>query len=350
MKTLLAFSPSWTDATSFYRGFGPLGHLKRNFNFLLERGDEVNWARLSQVDSVFLQRPFTSSHVQVVNMAKANGKKVWVDYDDDLYSVPYGNRAYKYYSNKPTQNNLTNIIATADYVTVSTAQLKRKFSQILKSLKDQKLSDVNLDTNKIRVVPNAYNQDFCKYRQEIKEQKKLSVWRGSDTHDKDLLLFTGALKAVLERHPKQVMNFVGQPFWYTIEQLCSVKDINPSSVVVTPPLDPAEYWLFLYKINPKLVFVPLWDCPFNQAKSNIAWIEGVHAGAACLAPDWEEWRKPGVITYTDTKDFAHKLDDVMAGEVDTMKLYEDGWEYIQENLTLQKVNKLRKQILEEMWS
>jgi len=350
MRTLLAFAPAYTDATSFYRAFGPLGELKKQYDVNIVRGEEVNWATLSSVDALFLQRPFNPTHVQIVDMARGNGKKIWIDYDDDLYSVPLGNRAYKLYSNKQTQNNITTLIAKADFVSVSTPQLKRRFSELLNKLKEKNLSDVNTNTDKIIVVPNAYNRNFCRYRGEIKSQKKVLTWRGSDTHDKDLLVYTSALKQAFETDLTWTMNLIGQPFWYTIEQIGSIQGIKNTNLIVTPALDPAEYWKFIYQTNPSLVFVPLFDCMFNKAKSNIAWIEGIHAGAACLAPDWEEWRKPGIINFKDPKDFFDKMVSVMKGEVDTLKLYEDGWEYILDNLTIEKVNPLRKKILDQMWS
>lgn len=350
MKTLLAFAPAYTDATSFYRAFGPLGELKKQYDINIIRGEEVNWATLSTVDALFLQRPFNSTHVQIVEMARGNGKKIWIDYDDDLYSVPLGNRAHKLYSNKQTQNNITTLIAKADFVSVSTHQLKRRLCEILNKLKEKNLPDINTSSDKIVVVPNAYNRNFCRYRGDVSSQKKVLTWRGSDTHDKDLLVYTQAIKQAFQNDLSWTMNLIGQPFWYTIEQLSSIPDIKESNLVVTPALDPAEYWKFIYQTNPSLVFVPLFDCLFNRAKSNIAWIEGIHAGAACLAPDWEEWRKPGIINFKDPKDFFEKMLSVLKGEVDTMKLYEDGWQYILENLTIEKVNPLRKQILDQMWS
>jgi hypothetical protein len=120
-------------------------------------------------------------------------------------------------------------------------------------------------------------------------------------------------------------------------------------VIETEALDPAEYWRFIYMTNPALVMVPLWDCPLNRAKSNIAWIEGIYAGAACLGPDWDEWKRPGIIHYQSPKDFGDKLDMVMRGEFDTLKLAQEGREYVMDTLTLAKVNLLRESILQALW-
>ena len=56
-----------------------------------------------------------------------------------------------------------------------------------------------------------------------------------------------------------------------------------------------------------LAVVPLKDNLFNHAKSNLAWIEATCAGAMTLAPDWPEWRRPGVSNYESPLNFKKLL-------------------------------------------
>lgn len=354
-KSLLAFIPNPTDATSFYRASGPLKALQKKMNFRMERGSEVNWDTLKSHDVVFLQRPFTDIHVKIVDMAKANGKKVWVDYDDDLFNVPRSNRTYKLYGNPKNQNNIAQIIGKADNVTVSTVALLNQFSAILDLVKrgaPEHLDQLVLDGRKIVLTPNAYDVDFvAHYRKDRAkpEPNKLVTWRGSDTHDKDLMSVTQELKAVLSGNLDWTMNFIGSPFWHTIESLEEIQGIKENNVLETESLDPAEYWKFLWVTAPSLMIAPLWDCPFNRAKSNIAWIEGLHAGAVTLAPNFEEWRRPGVINYDSPMDFADKMLGYLKGEFDREALYLSGWEFIMDNLTLSRVNILREIMLSELF-
>lgn len=344
-KKLLVFAPHPTDATSFYRAYGPLSVLTRQYDFEMEAGNEVNWTKFCFVDAVFMQRPWSPAHLNVMNMAQNNNKKVWIDYDDDLFTVPYGNRAFALYSMRSTRDTVVQLLTKADHITVSTKALRDRFVQVLTKVHGDKIN-----TDKIKVVPNAYNEAFTKNRREIKGQNKQLLWRGSNTHDKDMMFYTAPLKQTYMKYMDDwTMNFVGQPFWYTIEQLMAIPNLKPNRVMLTKPLDPADYWKALNNFNPALVFVPLWDCPFNKAKSNIAWIEGLHGGAACLAPDWEEWKRPGIVNYKNQADFADKLERILKGEIDTFKLYHEGWEYIQDVLTLKKVNEQRMQIIKSMW-
>ena len=129
------FAPNPTDATSFYRAVGPLQDLKRKMGFILQIGSDVNWATLKGTDAVFMQRPFTKNHVQILEMAQANGKKVWVDYDDDLFSVPRSNRTFRLYGDAKNQNNIAQIVAKADVITVSTPQLQRVLGEVIGRVK-----------------------------------------------------------------------------------------------------------------------------------------------------------------------------------------------------------------------
>lgn len=353
MKQFFMFIPSRTDATSFYRASGPFAELCKKMGVTAVINPDLNWESLKWCDGpVFIQRPFTDVHLRVLDMAKANGKKVWVDYDDDLFSVPRSNRAHKIYSKVQNQNNIAHILAKADVVTVSTMALKQKFAEILEAMgKAMGKEEANFNASKIHVVPNAYDEKFCFYRKGPAKpfQNKLITWRGSDTHDKDLMLYTEAMKKAFANHLDWTFNFIGNAFWHTIEELDSIPNIKETNVVEVESIDPAEFWKFLWKTAPALITVPLWDCPFNRAKSNIAWIEGIHAGAPCLAPDWEEWQRPGIINYKDPHDFRVKLDCFMRGEFDGAKLFKEGDEYIKDNLTLRKVNMIREVILRDLW-
>ncbi|NBP04098.1 MAG: hypothetical protein EBU90_29195 [Proteobacteria bacterium] len=344
-KKLLVFAPHPTDATSFYRAYGPLSVLTRQYDFDIQPGNEVNWSVFSFVDAIFLQRPWNANHLNIIKMAKSNNKKVWIDYDDDLFAVPFENRAYPLYSQKSVRETVVSMLGLVDFITVSTKALRERMVQVLTHCFGEKVN-----TDKVKVVPNAYNEMFAKDRREVKAQSKQLLWRGSNTHDKDLMLYTSALKQTYMKHMEDwQINFVGQPFWYTVEIMSSIPNLPKDKMLLTKALDPADYWRYLNKLNPALVFVPLWDCPFNKSKSNIAWIEGLHGGSACLAPDWEEWKRPGIINFKNQQDFATKLDAVLKGEVDTLKLYHEGWEYIQDVLTLKKVNEKRMEILQQMW-
>lgn len=357
MRTLLTFMPNPTDATSLYRGVGPFHTLKRkmgDINVIIN--PELNWASLKMCDAVFLQRPGLDHHVRIVDMAHANSKPVWVDYDDDLFRVPLCNRAHSIYSKAKIQNNMLTIIAKADIVTVSTTALKDLLVSILTGVAkggDQQpdLAALKLSHEKIHVVPNAYDDEILAPLEDVgrpSHQNKIVAWRGSATHDKDLMLFTSQICDVVRDHLDWTYNLIGAPFWWTVERVQEVRGVKPTNLVVSETMDPADYFGFLTKTRPEVMIVPLEDIPFNRCKSNIAWVEATHAGAVTIAPDWDEWRRPGVITYKDKDDFKAKLESVVRGELDTRALWRMSRDFIASGLTLTRVNDQREALLRKL--
>jgi hypothetical protein len=104
--------------------------------------------------------------------------------------------------------------------------------------------------------------------------------------------------------------------------------------------------------------VPLRDNAFNRCRSNLAWIEATCAGAVVIAPDWEEWRRPGIMNYTDAEGFRRTLRGVMEQyAMGLVKKTDERQEhfnvemsraYIEQHLQLDKVNEARWGIINGM--
>lgn len=329
MISILAICPNPKDATSFYRGMGPLGRLKKaRRDISITIAERVDWSILSMVDVVFLQRPFSPDHLRIARLTYDTPTKLWLDFDDDLFSVPTDNPTFRIYSDPKNQNALAQTIALADAVSVSTGDLARKYSK--------------LNSNTV-VVPNALDAHSLWYRDVKKEdQTDLIFWRGSNTHFRDLACYTEQIIEVAKLRPTWKWHFQGvDPWWITErlpEQFCTVGDALPMH----------DMFNVIAEIKPKVMIVPLADHTFNHSKSNIAWIEGSLGGAVAVAPDWEEWRKPGVITYKTPQDFQAQLLAATDSEFDHYAAGVQSWEYIQRELTLEKVNEKRSALLNHL--
>jgi len=267
--------PNVTDGTSFYRAGGPLQAMEqeRPRDIRLEMGGTINWVYLRGVNAVFMQRPYTADHVRVMSFCKLQGKPIWIDYDDDLYSVPFQNPAHKFYSPKQIQNNLTSLIAQADIVSVSTVALKTKLEKIIERFAAAKtdLPRRFLSPDKIVLIPNAYDEKLFAYSHRSwtkppPDANLCALWRGSNTHDADLAVYTDPLRDAFKADgEKWTLNFVGSPWWGTLKALEDA-GIPSERTIVTPPLDPIEYFHFLHRVKPAVVFVPLLGDEFNRSK------------------------------------------------------------------------------------
>lgn len=329
MKTLLLNIPNSLDGTSLYRAYGPLGHLGSEIEDVkIMTSETFNWPVFSMVDGIFMQRPYSTNHFQIADMARCNSVPIWTDYDDDLFRVPRSNPTHKTYGSQGVQKEIAKIIAMSEVVTVSTQQIKDNIS---------KLND------NIIVIPNALNEKVFKHRPEKPVLRNpMMFWRGSPTHDKDMMYFTGEMAELARKYPKFSWCFMGHPFWWTVEQMPS------ENLIMAEGVDPIEYFEVILKISPAAVIVPLYDNDFNRTKSNIAWIEATYAGAVCIAPNWPEWQKPGVLVYDSPSEFKRLCELVITGEIDIESKVKESWAYIQGYLTLKTVNPKRVDLIRKL--
>lgn len=323
--------PNRDDATSLYRAMGPFGRLSKSMELSLVFPPEVSWSTVAMVDVMFLQRPFTANHVVMAERARSSRVPLWIDYDDDLFAVPPENPTYGVYSHESTQKQVAKICAMADVITVSTETLKEKLKRLNKN---------------IIVVPNALDDWLLEKRLPRREpREQLVFWRGTSTHQKDLMEVSGELYEVAtsEAAQKWSWQFMGyNPFW--------ISERMGKNCIISDALDPLNYLQYLDKLSPALMVVPLTFNDFNRAKSNIAWLEGSYAGAAVIAPDMPEFRRPGCMTYKNSEEFQAILAMCIAGKYNLTEKNETSWNHIRRHLTLTQVNPLREQILKSLTS
>ena len=335
-SNILFICPSPTDATSWYRGYGPFGELRKKLPdiSLITGVEKFTWAIFQMTDITFMQRPYSKNHLTIAEMSKDSKNLLWVDFDDDLFSVPQDNPTYDIYSKDDTQRNIATIIAMADVVTVSTLFLKRRLEKLNKN---------------IHVINNAFNDYLFNFFEPkpFSDRPKFFNWRGSKTHHRDILVNS---MAILNMANKSLVknwkwHWIGYNPWYVNERF---KD---GQVIISEGVDVMEYHKFIAKLQPTCQIVPLADSKFNRSKSNIAWIEATYSGAVTIAPLWEEWNHQGVFNYECDieKSFQNRLEEVMETSDSLLQDHLDASrELIMENYLLSKINKQRVEIIEGM--
>lgn len=325
-----ALIPNKKDATSLYRGMGPLAHIMRNYNVTVRQIDgAVSWVDLTEFDLVFLQRPAKPEALSLLKMAQRVGVPVWVDFDDYVFDVPTDNPAWTFYANPETRKTIQAIMKSANVLTVSTGKLKELYN--------------NLNPNTV-VIPNAIDRHYICNIPEFPRKKTL-LWRGTDTHVKDVTFYKDEILKALEAHPDWNVTFLGWFPWFLADKLGSRLTFHATS-------NPLEFFNVFNKEQPAITMVPLFDSDFNQSKSCIAALEATVCGSAVLAPMWDEWRIPGVSHYTSKEMFFESLDQMMT-EVDRSldALEHDNkaaLEYLENNKTLDQTNIMRMKIIREL--
>lgn len=279
------------------------------------------------VDLLVMIRPAEEKAKELLLSAKYYGIPVWADYDDDLFNVCRDNPTSLIYASR--FGVMKEIISLCDLITVSTPHLKEQWKELSKN---------------IRVIPNALDPVLNKFY-DPSEREKVVLWRGTATHTRDVLTVAKEIVEASHRFPSYKFVFFGAD---PAPWACSEKMHQP--IVINPPsrIAPVAFYEIMTKLKPEVLICPLHDNVFNRSKSNIAAIEAALAGAATIAPNWEEWRIPGVTRYKDPDNFRSQLHKLMSGEADTAKLAGETWSHVSNQLSLGRVNQLRLNFAKEL--
>ena len=323
---VITLIPNVSDATSFWRATGVISKLRHIMECDFLQETNVSWNTLVWSDIAFLQRPFGESFYKACYIIKNNNIPLWIDFDDYLIDVPEWNPFSKFFKNQKDKNEMIEMLEMADCITVTTEFLKNKY------LKHNK---------NVIVIPNAFNDYSFKLDYNFTGAKSIT-WRGSNTHLEDLRSILEPLRELQRSEiiSDWILNTIGDD-----SKILSglVKHKNH------PIIDPIEYFHYIKKLNSSLQLVPLIDIDFNKAKSNIAWIEGIHSGAVCVSPDYlPEFNKPGILKYSDKDSFKESIKESVKDVSLLEKSYKQSYNYIKENLLLSKVNHDRKTIIENL--
>jgi hypothetical protein len=322
MIKILEIEGNPNDSCSWYRGHEPLSHLSDNISITLGYLD-VTWPYFSGHDILFIQRPYNVNGYNIVTIAKNYGLKVWVDYDDDQFSIPETSVLYDHFKSTGTQE-LMNIIKSADIITVATERLKEKFSKI---------------NPNVFIIPNCHNDYVYPLSGKTRNtNNKKCLWRGSVTHESDLLHFWKSIEAGIKENPDWQFDFIGHQF--TFQKIHKYENYNPIN-----ELPILNYMQLGKRINPSLLIVPLEKMPLNVAKSNISWIEGTYFGAGCLMPNFGDFKDVPGLHYSSKGTFDELFRNVLNNEIDLKRLNEESWSFIKENRLLSKWNKKREEIV-----
>lgn len=309
---IVIYSPIPHDGTSFYRAFGPFSNLQRNYYGVeiingSNEGFEYNWWTLNPVDIVFLQRPSTMVGLHIIKTAKLCNKPVWIDYDDDYISIPTTNPRHNLYANTVRQSQTRECMKLADVITVSTPFIADSIR-------------ANVDTKaEIIVIPNAWDPYLFNTNFNGVERKKIVLWRGGDTHVKDVEIYKEAITKCFDHYPEYDWVFYGHEFDWIIDH--AILKNQSKRLRLYEFTDLMRYFTNCMQLCPEIMIVPLEDNDFNKAKSNISFIEGTLFGASVMASALPEFTQFGdcIKTFSNNDEFINCFDELTRRGTDIKK-------------------------------
>jgi hypothetical protein len=324
MVNILFLNYTKNDACAFYRSSGIARSLEKlsGYSITVAQWNEINldWSMISNYDVIMMQRPFTGQSLDLIRFIKMFPRiRLWFDFDDNLLALPPENEAFQLYNEN--KENIKQIIGLADVISVTTEDLKQSYLPF---------------NSNIHIIPNAFN-DSIFHRPELKPREKIVIWRGTKTHIYDLMSNGQAINQACEQFADWQFMFLGYYPWF-LSETQNKGFLKGSDIIL--------YFNTLFKMNPAVMQVPLHDNLFNRCKSNIAFIEGVFAGAVSVVPYW--WNIPGALPYSNPNEYYEAMSFILRGEVNIESQNRKSWEYIQDCLTLSKVNKLRVELIKSI--
>ncbi len=218
--------------------------------------DEVR-AFARGTDILVCQRQLSDSMLEFVREQKAIGKKIVYELDDDFWHLPVKNPVYRYYQADGLAR-LTRFIRVADVVTVSTEPLKR----VVDAVHDH-----------VVVLPNAVDPDLAdaiaerRVGQQTYRQAMVRIgWSGSNFHEGDLDCAIDALIALAKRPDVQLVFFGWVP-----ERI--QREVPRGGIEIHPFVPTNSYYHAMAALRLDIGLAPLRDNRFNEAKSNLKYLE-----------------------------------------------------------------------------
>jgi len=315
------------SARSYYRSRGVFPYFPDNYEFKhIGVGQGITRFDIMDYDIFFFGGKYDNITVTIAQWAKEQGKKVVVDYDDDLFTVTPENKTYHIFSNPNHVSNVKKILALSDLCFVTVDALKAKYEQFC---------------DNVVVIPNCINDNIIDIDMSTHSTAKSVLWRGSDTHMHEVDVVTDNWIALMRKYPDWKFFFKG---YHPYKIMSSV-----SNAIPLQSDDLFEYFLYLQNSNVSLLYIPLRNGVFNDSKSNIAWQDATLAGASAIVPNYGgQWHsEPYAYGYDRLEDSIDTLETAMRFKDDS-SMFESSRRLIKEKYLLSEWNKVRIAEMEKL--
>jgi hypothetical protein len=295
IKVLILNPGENLNGVTWWRMYQPFHDLERQYGDEIEitynRG-ELQPQDFLQYDVYFFLRPYMPLHLHLLQELKRyarhfkNASPVILDFDDDnknlpLYHLNYQDEGVGYQITRQA-------LPLASEIWVSTPPIAESYKP--HAADAPSIIMPNAGAARFCVIPNAIDTwgagewNFNHRQPDAIKQHPAGVvwWGGSAGHHHDLQAFEAAYYKL---EPKiQEMHWCGYLPPYSL-------DLNKTRYY--PAIFPTlQYFEVLESTKPNYIWKPLQNIAFNDAKSNIQYLQATQAGALCLTnyagrPGWE---------------------------------------------------------------
>jgi len=333
-------APSIKDASAMYRSAGP-------FTALLSPGATKSWSTLTphkifevrflggagwpvlyDVDIIYMPRPCGTQAVDIANLAKRNGVKLWMDWDDHPWRIMPGSG----FPFTPAEMVVytEQLLDVADAVSTTTEYCARLLGSKTRA--------------PVTVIPNAC--DLAWFRKvtgngpsqvSCKDDIRI-LWRGGGSQKTNIEFYRAAFDNLKDKGRNITLMFQGldptiKPFSTDCRQMRM------------PFVGIPDYLKVMSNQQPDIGLVLHSPDEANLCRSKSAWIEYAYCGAYVIAPDTEEWKGlPGSVNYRagSVDSYTETLEKVLDG---SRKDWKKGLDGLTEVHNIHEVNQLRIKLM-----
>lgn len=275
MSLKVAWLPAGLDGCALYRMF--FTHLRMAESIFLFQPYAMALDLLKDRNVAIVQRLSSQQNYEAMVRFKKMGMKVVYDLDDDLWSVPTYNPAYKVM--KKWLPGFEICAKMSDLITVSTQHLKVVVQRALgKSCPEVVVVENAVDFEWFKPIPEAYRKN--------KDGKVVLGWAGTDTHSGDIEKVFSLVALLLGEFPELVFEIAGGHGDLS-KELAQFGD----RVVQRNFVPIAEFAANWVSWQWDISLAPVAMNAFNLSKSNIKMLEAASIRIPCVASRYGEYEK-----------------------------------------------------------
>ena len=248
------------DGSSMARCFTHYDYLEKTGRLTML----TRW-QVFDADVAVFHRYWKSDTLELIKSLQRHGVRVAVDVDDDIFHLEKSNPAWHEYQQPRFRDAAKRVLKAADGVFVSTPYLCEKYAHF---------------SDNIKVIPNAINPDLWEPARRSPRDTVTIGFAGSVSHLGDLDLLRGVFGPLLLQYPQVRLTFMGAaPDW--LSQEIGPDGMRRTKQVALVPV--TEFPDRLVRERFDIALAPLAANPFNEARSNLKFLEYSLAGAATVA-------------------------------------------------------------------
>ncbi|HXT68230.1 MAG TPA: glycosyltransferase [Vicinamibacterales bacterium] len=234
---------------------------------------------LRRFDIGILQRNLTPNGQAWRDACRDAGLPLVYDIDDDLFHVPSIHPYSDRFTSPAVQTQLRDFLTHAHHVIVSTPVLK----QVV-------MASCGIPSERVSVARNHLHPVVWPATVEAggghprRADRIVVGWQGTPTHDHDFAAIVPALRRLLAVHSNVDLHLFG-------DVPPSVREALPADRVLgTPAVAFLDYPAALRRLRFDVGIAPLARTAFNDAKSNVKWLEYSACETATVASGVEPYR------------------------------------------------------------